>query len=86
MSDIPLLFLIIILIYMFLDKKEYFNNREPLAEKHAATIINNKHYFNNDFYTARAVMPWIDAITYEDVRKLKHGGNLNKETLINLLK
>jgi hypothetical protein len=86
MSHVPLLFLLIILAYIVLDKKEYFTNRETLAEKQADHIIKNTHYFNSDFYTARAGVPWIDAITYEDVRKLKNGGNLNKNNLIDILK
>lgn len=86
MCRVYCIFLIIILLYIMLDKKEYFTIRETLAEKRADEIIKNRQFFNNDFYTARAVMPWIDAITYEDVRHLKHSDNLNKSSLVKLLK
>jgi len=86
MCNIKLLILILLLIYVVINKKEYFTDRYKQAEKNANNIIVNEKFFNNDFYTARSVIPWLDAITYEDVRMLKYGGKLNKNELINILK
>jgi hypothetical protein len=86
MCDIKLLILLVILIYVIINKKEYFTDRNKQAEKRADTIITNEKFFNSDFYTTRTIIPWIDAITYEDVRRLKHNGKLNKNELVILLK
>ena len=34
---------------------------------------------------ARRHMPWIDAITYEDGRRLIRDGNFNKQNILNIL-
>ncbi len=49
MCRVYCIFLIIILLYIMLDKKEYFTIRETLAEKRADEIIKNRQFFNNDF-------------------------------------
>lgn len=70
-----------------LDSVESFESKPSpdQVEQFASEVERHKHLFDRGLYEARSAMPWIDAITYEDIRKLKINGDLNKENVSRIL-
>lgn len=52
----------------------------------ASDIINNKNLFiSNNMSEVRQILPWMDAITYEDVRKLIRHNDFNTASVVRAL-
>ncbi len=91
MNELFYIIIIIILLYLLFIK----NNKEGLSsklsldnkKKLANDIINNIELFTNgeNLYKIKNKFSWVDAIIYEDVRKLKHDNKINLENIINIL-
>lgn len=91
-TDILILIAIVaILLYLYYNTLEesraYFTGKPTASEKiiYVKQIVSNKLIFDEDLYTAKSIMPWIDAITYEDIRKLIRENNFNEETILSVL-
>lgn len=54
------------------------------ANKMAEQMSSNKDKFNS-LDRVRRHMPWMDAITYEDSRRLIQNGNFNKQNILDIL-
>lgn len=46
-----------------------------------SVLQNNQIFHGGTFYEAREKMPWIDAVTFEDLRILHKNNNLNGTSL-----
>ena len=90
MHFIALVCCIIILLFLLLrcwNKKDQFASRptETQKQKFADDILANPVEFQSNMYAVKRKMPWIDAITYEDTRKLIRENNFNKDSILNIL-
>lgn len=57
-------------------------------EAMVATILKNKNIFVSDTMDIRAIryyMPWMDAVVYEDIRKLCRSGKFFKKNIYDVL-
>lgn len=91
-SDVLFLIVILCIIsyiyYNYSDRiRDNFTDKPTEKERieYAKQIMNNKHTFQENFYTAKNKMEWMDAITYEDVRKLIRENNFNEKSIISIL-
>jgi hypothetical protein len=87
---IALICCILVLLFLLMNcknKKDGFDSKPSELQKQKFTdeIIKNRSDFVSDMYSAREKMPWLDAITYEDVRNLIRENNFNKESILNIL-
>jgi hypothetical protein len=74
--------------YNYSDRiRDNFINKPTEKERieYAKQIMNNKYTFEENFYAAKNKMEWIDAITYEDVRKLIRENNFDENSIISIL-
>lgn len=84
MTNIEILLSIILVIIMFLLIKcnlttEPFNSKPNNIEinKKISQMIIHRDSFEQDMYTAREKMPWMDAIIYEDARSRLRNNQFN---------
>lgn len=56
-------------------------------ETMAADVLKNKRIFNSavDVSDIRHRMPWMDAVIYEDIRKLSQTGKFEKKNIYDVL-
>jgi hypothetical protein len=54
------------------------------ADHMADVMLSNKDEFRT-LESAKKFMPWIDAITYEDCRRLIREGNFTKQNILTIL-
>jgi hypothetical protein len=69
-------------------QNEALVNRPTANEKRefANIILNNSSiFYNGTLDKARDVMEWMDAILYEDLRKLAHSNKLNIDNVLKVL-
>jgi hypothetical protein len=76
------LFVIILLLFLIvlLPIKEGFQHRPTPEQKERmiSEIKSNKDLFTSgDYYGVRRMMPWVDAVAYEDIRNVIKGGTLD---------
>lgn len=79
--------LLIVLFYMKCSKNtDGFESKPDAihAEQMATSMLVNKDKFRT-LRSAREYMPWIDAITYEDARRLIREGNFTKQNILLIL-
>ena len=84
---------IIVLVVILL--KDWYCSKEGLVKKptdelreqYITAVLDNQALFNNGtLANAKQTLPWIDIITYEDIRLLKNNNRLNRNTLANVFK
>lgn len=94
MKEVFIIVICCILIFVIFNKDtECLSSRpsENSRAKMAQQILNNKDMFNtgkNQRYTLPDIkekMSWIDAITYEDLRKLSMENKLNMQNIVKVL-
>jgi hypothetical protein len=86
--NIVLLVVLLVLVYCYKksDRSAFTNKPSELdKQNYANQILSHKQVFSSDFYAAREIMQWIDAITYEDVRSLIIRNNFNKKSVLSVL-
>ena len=84
MVNIFLSLILVLLLIIFINcSRESFESKptEKQMKIFGEQIIDNKKLFNKSFYDTRGEMPWIDAITYEDVRSLISKNKFNKDNV-----
>lgn len=72
-----------------------FSSKEGLVTKPtdlqksamADSVLSNKELFQNkaDLQSTKNKLNWVDAVTYEDIRKLAHSNKLTKSNIMNVL-
>ncbi len=80
--------ILLIVCYKYrMHNRSLFTNKPTKIEADLYTqqIIRNKNVFDTNLYEAKEKMPWIDAITYEDIRKLIRENNFNNKTILSAL-
>lgn len=90
MDECNIVLLVVLLVLVYCYKKSdrsAFTNKPSELDKQNYTnqILAHKQVFISDFYAVRKIMPWIDAITYEDVRNLIIQNNFNKKSILSVL-
>jgi hypothetical protein len=66
-------------------KHDGFKPNRQEQEKRANELVSNIKHVKDGLTNAKQVMPWIDPVTYEDVRKLLRQNNYNKSTIMQVL-
>jgi len=85
METLLIICIIILLwkLYECMKTKEFFKGKPDHLEidNRVNQILQNRDAFNDNLYTAREKMPWLDAIVYEDVRHKLRNGSFNHHEL-----
>lgn len=63
--------IVIIFIVFGRNKKESFDTNNARI-KMASKIVKNRELFNHGYIVVKKKIPWIDAVTYGDVRMMIH--------------
>ena len=84
-----IILIIILLLILFSSNTECLTVRPSavVKERLSNDIINNKHLFTSgsNFEVARDKLNWLDAITYEDARKLHRNKMLDANNIMKYL-
>jgi hypothetical protein len=82
------LFLVLILffvsvLYLRCQRRSHFNARpnQQEIEEFAEQVKQNSGIIGKSLDTAKGKMPWMDAVTYEDLRHLANKGQLTKDAI-----
>lgn len=82
------LFLVLVLffisvLYLKCKRRSYFDARPnpEQIEEFTKQIQKNSHVIGKSLDNAKAKMPWMDAVTYEDLRHLANKGELTPEAI-----
>lgn len=87
--DSILVGVIIFLVWQMTCNRDGLVNKPEGKEKQQMIkqILQNEHLFENHVNLAKGLnqMPWLDAITFNDVKQLKRKNQLNEQTLDGVL-
>jgi len=83
-----IIILIILIVVRLLSSREGLTNKpnEKERQQMVESVLQNKNLFGNtsDMLTTRNVLPWMDAISYEDLRKLYRHEKFTKSNINNI--
>jgi hypothetical protein len=81
------LVILVIVLIRCLNKQEGFEQRPSMVEKekYVNQLLSHTSTINQGLSTTQVVMPWIDAVTYEDSRTLIREGKFNKQNIMAIL-
>lgn len=84
--SVACLLLLVLLYIKCNDRKEFFETKPNShdADKMSDIMLLNKDKFRK-MTLAKKIMPWLDAITYEDSRRLIREGNFTKRNILTIL-
>lgn len=80
---------LVVLLLMLLYKPKNTDGFDSKPERHqaehmASQMMDNRERFRS-LDNVRRTMPWMDAVTYEDSRRLILGGNFTKQNILGIL-
>jgi hypothetical protein len=80
--SIIIIVILLILIYIVHNKKETFAMPSDKSMMYKDIINNKNHFVNKNYKELKALMPWMDAGIYYDVRQLiRNNEPINFDTL-----